>query len=154
VQILAGGLQPVAKARLVAMEDSVKNRLQSFSFVVVLALSLGTLGWGSLLQAQSQDRQAPQPSQPPTADQQQPDQTQSQQAPDNQPQAQAPAQQAAEGQDFLGTIVKSGDKWMFQDSASGKTYDIDHQEQVKKFEGKKVKVHGTLDESAKMIHVQ
>jgi hypothetical protein len=53
-----------------------------------------------------------------------------------------------------GTIVKSGDKYKFQDAASGNTYDIDHQDQVKQFEGKKVRVHGTLDESAKVIHVQ
>jgi len=57
-------------------------------------------------------------------------------------------------QSFTGTIVKSGDKYMFQDADSGNTYDIDHQSEVQKFEGKKVKVHGTLDASAKMIHVQ
>ena len=32
-------------------------------------------------------------------------------------------------------------------------YDIDHQDEVKKFEGKKVRVKGTLDASNK-IHVQ
>lgn len=90
-------------------------------------------------QSQPQDQQ-----QPPAQQQAQPDQS----AP---PERQA---QQAEGQSFTGTIVKSGNKWMFQDAASGNTYDIDHQDEVQKFEGKKVKVHGTLDESRKMIHIQ
>jgi uncharacterized protein YdeI (BOF family) len=71
------------------------------------------------------------------------------QAPDSQAQSQQPGVQV-----FTGTIVKSGDKYMFQDSASNTTYDIDHQDQVKQFEGKKVRVHGTLDSNGKMIHVQ
>jgi uncharacterized protein YdeI (BOF family) len=74
---------------------------------------------------------------------------QSGQAPDSQAQSQQPGVQV-----FTGTIVKSGDKYMFQDSASNTTYDIDHQDQVKQFEGKKVRVHGTLDSNGKMIHVQ
>jgi hypothetical protein len=49
---------------------------------------------------------------------------------------------------------KQGDKYMLQDAASGTTYDIDHQDEVKKFEGKKVKVHGTLDSTGKKILVQ
>jgi Protein of unknown function (DUF5818) len=67
------------------------------------------------------------------------------------------AQSAAsttEGQNFNGTIVKSGDKYVLQDADTGKTYEVDHQDQVKQFEGKKVRVHGTLDASGKMIHVQ
>jgi uncharacterized protein YdeI (BOF family) len=130
----------------------VKNRLWSFSFVASLVLGLATFGWTGLLQAQSQDQQQPQQSQPPTADQpqSQPDQTPSRPPADSP----AQAQQSADSQSFTGTIVKSGDKWMFQDAASGNTYDIDHQDEVKKFEGKKVKVHGTLDADKKMIHVQ
>jgi uncharacterized protein YdeI (BOF family) len=57
-------------------------------------------------------------------------------------------------QTFTGNIVKSGDKYMFQDAASGNTYDIDHQDEVQKFEGKKVTVHGTLDANSKMIHIK
>ena len=56
-------------------------------------------------------------------------------------------------QSFSGTIVKSSDKYMLQNADSGKSYDIDHQEQVKQYEGKKVRVHGTLDASNK-IHVR
>lgn len=78
------------------------------------------------------------PSQPPQA----------QQAPD------AQAQSAPGVQTFTGTIVKTGDKYVLQDAASGTTYDIDHQDEVAKFDGKKVRVHGTIDATGKMIHVQ
>ena len=106
--------------------------------------------------AQSQPAQAPapdaqsQPAQTPQAPPSQtPDETR-QPAPDSQ----AQPTQSAGAQSFTGTIVKSGDKYVFQDADTGNTYDIDHQDEVQKFEGKKVKVHGTLDASAKMIHVQ
>ena len=106
--------------------------------------------------AQSQPAQTPAPekqSQPAETPQappsQAPDQTR-QPAPDSQ----AQPTQSAGAQSFTGTIVKSGDKYVFQDADTGNTYDIDHQDEVQKFEGKKVKVHGTLDASAKMIHVQ
>jgi len=106
--------------------------------------------------AQSQPAQTPapekesQPAQTPQAPPSQtPDETR-QPAPDSQ----AQPTQSAGAQSFTGTIVKSGDKYKFQDADTGNTYDIDHQDEVQKFEGKKVKVHGTLDASAKMIHVQ
>jgi hypothetical protein len=71
------------------------------------------------------------------------------------PDAQATAPTStSDSQSFSGTIVKSGDKYVLQDADTGKTYDIDHQDQVKQYEGKKVRVHGTLDASGKMIHVQ
>ena len=102
-----------------------------------------------------------QPTQPTDPTAQQPatrPQGQAEQTPDQGGQA-APdshASSAASGADtqsFSGTIVKSGDKYMLQDADSGKSYDIDHQEQVKQYEGKKVRVHGTLDANNK-IHLQ
>jgi len=158
----------------------MKNRLQSFSFVLTLGALLGIMTLGSSLFAQEPAPQAQQPmpesqqppqQQPPAA--QTPDSSATQ-TPDSsaqqtpqQPPDQAPAGQAsqptsgtqaqtdsASGQSFTGTIVKQGDKYMLQDAASGTTYDIDHQDEVKKFEGKKVKVHGTLDSTGKKILVQ
>ncbi len=76
------------------------------------------------------------------------------QMPEQRSDAPADATTAGGTQSFTGTIVKSGDKYVFQDAASGNTYDIDHQDEVQKFEGKKVKVHGTLDSSSKTIHLQ
>ncbi len=152
----------------------MKNRFQSFSFVLALGALLGIVAWSSPLLAQDPAPQTQQPmpeSQQPS--QQQPPAAQtpdsSQQTP-QQPADQAPSGQAgqqtsgssgsqaqsdsASGQSFTGTIVKQGDKYMLQDAASGTTYDIDHQDDVKKFEGKKVKVHGTLDSTGKKILVQ
>jgi len=130
--------------------------------------------------AQSQSTQTPAPEAQPTQEgrsSQTPEAQQSQtQAPDTQSQP-APSQaqpsqrpdaseqgtsgsssgssaQSAAAQSFSGTVVKSGDKYVLKDEASGNTYDIDHQDEVQKFEGKRVKVHGTLDANRKMIHVQ
>jgi len=82
--------------------------------------------------------------QPPAQQQQPPDQT----APTT-PGAQAQSQE----QIFTGTIAKSGDKYVLQ-ASSGKSYDIDHQELAQKYEGKQVRVKGTLDPDGKTIHVR
>jgi hypothetical protein len=146
-------------------EDFVRKRVESLSFIAIVAVVFAVVSCGSVLQAQNDTPQSssPQSQQPP------------QQPPDTQaptPQQQAPSQQPSQGQtsqdqsgksqtsdpggssEFIGTVVKQGDKYMFQDAASGQTYDIDHQDEVKKFDGKKVRVHGTLDPSTKTIHVQ
>jgi cytoskeletal protein RodZ len=82
---------------------------------------------------QSQPTQSTDPTgqQSATPPQGQPNQTPnqgSQAAPDSQSQ---PPTSTSDTQTFVGTIVKSGDKYMLQDAASGKSYDIDHQDQVK-----------------------
>jgi hypothetical protein len=120
---------------------------------------------------------AQQPAAPPTSDQPAPPPTEqatppasSQTAPATQsPSGQAPDQSAAPNagapsqdsagqasgvQSFSGIVVKQGDKYMLQDESSGQTYDIDHQDEVQKYAGKRVKVHGTLDPTGKMIHLQ
>jgi cytoskeletal protein RodZ len=153
------------------MEDFVKTRL-----LATLTVLLGMLCWGALLQAQqtSPDAQQPPsqtrpgaqaPSTAPPDTQAPPPDTQappSRQAPDQSgqqpPSRSAPDTQAAPSdpagtQVFTGTVVQQGNKYVLQ-ANDGTTYDIDHQDQVKKFEGKKVRVHGTLDPSGKMIHVQ
>jgi predicted lipid-binding transport protein (Tim44 family) len=129
---------------------------------LVLFLSLGVaLNAQTTPQTQPPDAQAQQPA---TPDQAQPSQEKSQtpsQAPAETDQAGKPASsaqgesaQAAGTQNFTGTVVKSNGKYVFQDEASGNTYDIDHQDELQKFEGKKVKVRGALDANSKMIHVQ
>ena len=153
----------------------MKTRVQSWLSLGALALLLVGISLSAQQTPQSsapdpQNQAAPPPNtqnqQPPASQSQTPD-TQNQQQDQQQPPAQqqqaqpdqsAPpdrqAHSSAEGQSFTGTIVKSGNKYVFQDAATGNTYDIDHQDEVQKFEGKKVKVHGTLDESRKMIHIQ
>ncbi len=128
----------------------MKNRIQSlwYSGALVLFLSVGISlnAQQTTPQSQPNDQQSDQAA--PPAQTQQPAQ---QQAP---PDSQAQTAPTAEGQSFTGTIAKSGDKYVFQDAATGNTYDIDHQAEVQKFEGKRVKVHGTLDAANHMIHIQ
>ena len=156
----------------------MKIRIQSLSFLATLAFAM--ICWGSALQAQNTpsttpDRQAQQPSSPdttPPPPQSTPDtQTPSSQSPSSQtpdttppPSSRTPesgAQQsgsadsgaAAGTQTFSGTVVRQGDKYVLKDD-SGKTYDIDHQDEVKKFDGKRVRVQGTLDASTNKIMVK
>ncbi|HEX3352363.1 MAG: DUF5818 domain-containing protein [Terriglobales bacterium] len=112
---------------------------------LTLALLLGVSVSGIQLNAQ----------QSPPPDQQQPSGQQAQppsqrQAPD---QAAPDSQSQTQGHIFSGTIVKSGEKWMLQD-ASGTAYDIDRQDLAKKYEGKQVRINGTLDPDGKTIHVK
>lgn len=126
------------------------------------------IAWSSSLHAQqaTPDAQQPAPqSQPsqaapsqspaqPSAAPQTPSQAQPSQTPDaGQPTASSQPD-ASGSQEFVGTVSKQGDKYVFQEAATGTTYDIDHQDEVKKFEGKRVRVHGTLDPNTKMIHVK
>jgi hypothetical protein len=133
-----------------------EKRIHFLRFLAALVLVSGMTLLSAQLYAQPEPPSQQQyPSQQPAQGSEQqprqpgqtPDQS-GQQAPDSQSQSQQPGVQV-----FTGVIVKSGDKYIFQDSDST-TYDIDHQDQVKQFEGKKVRVHGTLDSNGKMIHVQ
>ena len=153
----------------------MKNRIQSLSFLATLAVVFGMISWGGTLHAQTtpatpsdqQQTQAPTPDTPPS---QQTPSTQPTPAPEAPPatqqapaaqtpdQAQAPSAKtgtptATDSQVFSGTVTKQGDKYVLKDDA-GKTYDIDHQDDVKKFEGKRVRVQGTLDPTGTKIKVQ
>jgi uncharacterized protein YdeI (BOF family) len=103
---------------------------------VTLGLLAGLGLSGTQLSAQQPD---PQPAPPPS---------QQQQAPDAHGQS-----QQTQVQTFAGTIMKSGDKYVLQDT-SGTNYDIDRQDLVKSHEGKKVRINGTLDPDGKTIHVK
>jgi Protein of unknown function (DUF5818) len=75
----------------------------------------------------------------------------------NDPQAQqAPSQDQTQKdpqQTTSGKITKSDDgKYVLVDSA-GTTYQLDDQSAAKKFDGKAVKVSGTVDTSSNTIHV-
>jgi len=134
------------------MNGNRKTRTHSLGFLSMLVLVSGMALFSAQLFAQqsaspSQSQYPAQRSGQAQQPGQMPDQS-AQPSPDSQAQSQQSGTQV-----FTGTIVKSGDKYVFQDS-SGATYDIDAQGQVKQFEGKKVRVHGTLDPSTKMIHVQ
>lgn len=145
----------------------MKIRLHSLSLVPALALTAGMMIWGGSLNAQTTtptDPQTPAQTQqpapdttstPPAPQAQTPSQTpdQTAPAPSDTPKTETQAPAATDVQSFSGTVVKSGDKYVLQEDG-GKTYDVDHQDDVAKFEGKRVKVHGTLDPTGKKIMIQ
>jgi len=122
-------------------EDLMKKRTQTLCMLGALALAMGA----ATLHAQQSDRSQT-PSTPPSQQQQQ-------QPPAGQNGNDAQAQPSDDSQTFSGTIVKSGDKYVLQD-ASGKNYDIDRQDGLKQYEGKQVRVKGTLDADGKTIHMK
>lgn len=136
------------------------KRVQFYWLLFSLALMFGLATLGARAQGTAQ-----QPGQQPMTQPQSPNQTPTPQQPPDQAQpnrnmdtpTQSPsgesAQEPQSGQTFTGTIVKAGDKFVLQDT-SGTNYDIDHQDIVQKYEGKHVRVHGTLDSNGKLIHIQ
>ena len=123
-------------------------------------LMLGTLALAmsaAPLFAQQQDSNSPSSNSPSAQPSQSQGQAQPGQAQPGQPPASpSPSDQASpsdNSQTFSGTVAKSGDKYVLQD-ASGKTYDVDRQEELKKYEGKQVRIKGTLDPDGKTIHVK
>jgi uncharacterized protein YdeI (BOF family) len=121
------------------------------TLVLAAATAAGTGLIGNAVAQNQPNQQSPDQAQQPYP--QQPDRRRapdpSQQTP---PDSQDQQQQA--GQTFSGTIAKQGDKYVLQEESNGTTYDVDHQAEVKKFEGKKVRIHGTLDPNGKLIHIQ
>jgi len=91
-------------------------------------------------------RPVPQPLPPPDqADQQQPSRPGGTQA--------QPAQQPEpSAQTFTGTIVKSGSKYVLKVSESS-SYQLDDQQKAKAYEGKQVKIAGSLDVKTNILHV-
>jgi hypothetical protein len=141
------------------------NRKRSiFTTAGFLLLSVSVFGQGSPIQpspalptdvlgaqlvawSQAQKpRPVPQPLPPPDRQEQQPNQ----QAP-GQP-ANGQAQQQPVAQTFTGTIMKDGSKWILKDS-SGTTYQLDDQNNAKQYEGKQVKVAGSLDAKTNTLHI-
>jgi uncharacterized protein YdeI (BOF family) len=155
---LAGSLLPNGGSKKLFSEDFMNKRTHSRVLLISLGLLLGVMLSGAQLNAQQPAMQPDQqsPSQP-TAEQpaqqteQQPGQSpaQTEKSPDSQAQT-----QQSEAQTFTGTIMKSGDKYVLKDSASGTMYDVDRQDLVKTHEGKRVRIQGTLDSDGKTIHVK
>ena len=108
-------------------------------------------------QQSPQTQPTPSPEMPPATQQRPQTQTPPSQTPDttapesgSKTGAAGAAGEAGGAQTFTGTVVKQGDKYVLKDD-TGKTYDIDHQTDVAKFEGKRVRVQGTLDPSGKIM---
>jgi len=61
-------------------------------------------------------------------------------------------QQPPATQTVSGTIVKDGNRYVLK-AADGSAYQLDDQEKAKDYEGKSVKISGSLDASGKSFHV-
>lgn len=74
-----------------------------------------------------------------------------------QPATQQPAQPGGQDQQkaqtFTGKIAQSNGGYVLSDEANKVSYKLDDQDKAKQFEGKNVKVTGTLDASSNTIHV-
>jgi len=78
-----------------------------------------------------------------------------QQQPDQQPAQSvsppAPPQPPA-AQTFTGTIVKDGTRYVLKVSTNS-VYQLDDQERAKQYEGKQVKIVGTLNATGNSLHI-
>jgi Protein of unknown function (DUF5818) len=92
----------------------------------------------------------PQPLPPPDRPVQQPDQ-QTDQRPTQPANPQAQPQPPA-AQTFTGTILKDGSRYILKVSSKN-VYQLDDQEKAKRYEGKQVKIEGTLDATGNSVHI-
>ena len=63
-------------------------------------------------------------------------------------------QQQPEVKTFTGKISKSGQKLVLEDTTVNVSYQLDDQKKAQPYEGKSVRVTGTLDAQNNLIHVQ
>lgn len=131
------------------MNKSNQFLLSLATFAVFFGLVVSGNAQQTAPDPQSPSQPSAQEPAPPAPQPDQPSQTAPQPAPDSQAQAQP---QPTDSQLFTGTVVKAGEKYVLQVSG-GNTYDIDHQDLVQKYEGKQVRVKGTLDPDGKTIHI-
>jgi hypothetical protein len=118
----------------------MKMKRTSLILIAVFALVMLPAAFGQGTPSQSQD--------PST-------QTPSTQPPSQSPSADNPssASSSTDAQyNFVGSIVKNGDKFMLHTGDAD--YQLDDQSQASKFEGKDVKVTGQVDPSSNTIRVQ
>jgi hypothetical protein len=75
--------------------------------------------------------------------------------PSNTPEAHSSqTQERPEAKTFTGTILKSGESFVLSDSTTKSRYMLDDQSKASRFEGKHVKVTGTIDVASNLIHVE
>lgn len=55
---------------------------------------------------------------------------------------------------FSGTIIKNGNGYVLSDAANKLSFSLDDSEKASHYEGKKVKVTGTVDVASNTIHVE
>ena len=78
--------------------------------------------------------------------------TQPAQNPPSQPGAQSTQSQMPTAQTFTGTVSKDANNFVLKVSDTT-SYKLDNQQQVQEYEGQRVRVTGTLEQSINLIHV-
>jgi Protein of unknown function (DUF5818) len=63
-------------------------------------------------------------------------------------------QSETQAKTFTGTVTKNGENFVLSDPRSKTSYMLDDARKASQFEGKKVKVTGTVDVANNMIHVE
>src|SRR5208283_3071811 len=137
--VLACGLPQLAGMQILLRRVSLKNAKQLR--LLPAALLVFAFSWVHCLIAQ-QDPEAIAP----TAQQQRIPDTTNQQQPTT-------TVQMPDVKTFSGKIVKSGNRFVLQDSIGESTYQLDDHGKAKFFEGKNVRVTGTVDNVTKTITV-
>jgi len=74
------------------------------------------------------------------------------QEPDLQPANSAAKQEQPAAPPFVGTITKEGVRYVLKVSTNS-AYQLDDQDRVKQYEGKQVRIAGTLDADSKSLHI-
>jgi Protein of unknown function (DUF5818) len=64
------------------------------------------------------------------------------------------AQVQPEAKTFTGTILKNGQNFVLSDPVTKSSYTLDNPEKASPYEGKRVKVTGTLDAVSNLIQVE
>jgi hypothetical protein len=59
-----------------------------------------------------------------------------------------------EARTLTGTILKNGDNFVLSESATKSRYTLDNAEKAGPYEGKTVRVTGTIDVASNLIHVE
>jgi hypothetical protein len=59
-----------------------------------------------------------------------------------------------EAKTFTGTILRSGESFVLSNSVTKSRYMLDDQDKVPRYEGKHVKITGTVDGASNTIHVE
>jgi hypothetical protein len=70
------------------------------------------------------------------------------------PRATMQQQSQTQAKTFTGTITKNGENFVLSDLGNKTSYMLDDARKASQFEGKKVKVTGTVDVANNMIHVE
>jgi len=73
-------------------------------------------------------------------------------APVNEPQEPAPAANTSQAQTFSGAIIRDGSQYVLRVEGD-KSYQLDDQERAKRYEGKQVRIKGTVDSDGERLRI-